>query len=132
MKKARQALVGHGLSPDPFEQLWQQTREKFPTRLEPIPPTLLDAVGSSRQMLSAQLDDAIADEPASLLDKILDQREVGKFLRRFTASSAPDQFGWRPFQHLILKPIALGIPSGAFLEEYTRGGRFIPGAKDCV
>ena len=81
-----------------------------------------------------------------MLDKILDQREVGKFLRRFTASSAPDQFGWRPFQHLrhilrlhddhkqryinlILKPIALGIPSGAFLEEYTRGGRFIPAAK---
>ena len=61
MKKARQALVGHGLSPDPFEQLWQQTREKFPTRLDPIPPTLLAAVGSSRQMLSAQLDDAIAD-----------------------------------------------------------------------
>ena len=68
--------------------------------MDPIPPTILEAVGTARQPLSAQIGDAIADEPVSLLNKFLDEREVGKFLRRFTASSAPDQFGWRPFQHL--------------------------------
>ena len=70
MTKARQALVGHGLCPDPFEHLWQQTREKFPMRLDPIPPTILEPVGTARQLLSAQIGDAIADEPVSLLNLI--------------------------------------------------------------
>eukprot|EP00960_Hanusia_phi_P007094 202097-Hanusia_phi.AAC.1 len=100
LRKARQALTGLGHSQESFSAIHQQTLEKFPTRDEILPhASISSAVEQAREMLNSVVDIQV-DEPLTSLDKILSERNIEQAVRRFTASAAQDQFGWRPFQHL--------------------------------